>query len=191
MMQLEEYAVVIDYMPLGKATDAGRGPMCQLLGTSYFTILEATVKPEAKMSIGEKVYVGKDAREKIDHIKGRITYDQLTTGARNELKNAIRATIMVREAEFVNFFNKSGALTMRVNSLALLPGIGKKHMTDIMAEREKKPFESMADIAKRVALLPDPAHLIIQRIEKELEGNEKHYLFARPPPNPDEQRRFY
>jgi len=181
MMQLEEHAVVIDYMPLGKATDATRKPTVQLLGTLYFTVLEASVKPEAQLTIGEKVYVGKENRDKIDHIKGRITYDMLTTGAKNELKNAIRQIIMSREQEFVNFFNKSGALTMRVNVLSLLPGIGKKHMTDIMAARETKPFESMADIAKRVALLPDPASLLVMRIEQELEGNEKHYLFVRPP----------
>nr|WP_304765288.1 DUF655 domain-containing protein [Candidatus Burarchaeum sp.] len=181
MLQLEEKAVVIDYLPLGKSTDMTKQSIAQLLGMSYFTLLEATLKPASSLSIGEVVNVGKENRDKVEHIKGRITYDQLTTGAKNELKTAIRIVIMSREPDFVNFYNKSGAITMRVNQLALLPGIGKKHLEAIINERERKPFESMADITKRVSLLPDPANLLVQRIEQELHGDEQHYLFVRPP----------
>ena len=187
-MQLEEIATVIDYLPLGKSTDMTKQPIAQLLGNSYFTLLEATLKPEKALSIGEAVNVGKENRDKVDHIKGRITYEQLTTSSRNELRNAIRAIIMTREADFVNFYNKSGAITMRVNQLTLLPGVGKKHLQAIMQEREKKPFDSMDEIAKRVALLPDPANLLVLRIEQELQGNEKHYLFVRPPSHATEHR---
>ena len=187
MLQLEEKAVVIDYLPLGKSTDMTKQPIAQLLGMSYFTLLEATLKPESSLSIGEIVNVGKENRDKVEHIKGRITYDQLTTGAKNELKTAIKIVVMSREADFVNFYNKSGAITMRVNQLALLPGIGKKHLQVIIDERERKPFESMAEIAKRVSLLPDPANLLVLRIEQELHGNEQHYLFVRPPSHAMEQ----
>lgn len=181
MLQLEERAVVIDYLPLGKSTDMTKQPIAQLLGMSYFTLLEATLKPETSLSIDEVVNVGKENRDKVDHIKGRIGYEQLTTGAKNELKAAIKIIITSREAEFVNFYNKSGAITMRVNQLTLLPGIGKKHLEAILVERERKLFESMAEIAKRVSLLPDPINLLALRIEQELHGNEKHYLFVRPP----------
>lgn len=186
-MQLEEKAVVIDYLPFGKSTDMTKQPIAQLLGMSYFTLLEATLKPESSLSIGEIVNVGKENRDKVEHIKGRITYDQLTTGAKNELKTAIKIVVMSRESEFVNFYNKSGAITMRVNQLTLLPGIGKKHLQVIIEERERKPFESMTEIAKRVSLLPDPANLLVLRIEQELHGDEKHYLFVRPPSHAMEQ----
>ncbi|RLG20223.1 DUF655 domain-containing protein [Candidatus Micrarchaeota archaeon] len=188
MLQLEETATVIDYLPLGKSTDMTKQPIVQLLGNKYFTLLEATLKPDKTTAVGEVVNVGKENRDKIDHIKGRINYSQLTTSAKNELKNAIHSIIMKREMEFVNFFNRSGAITMRINQLNLLPGVGKKHLTAIMSEREKKPFESMTDIAKRVSLLPDPANLLVQRIEQELRGGEKHYLFVRPPSHSMERR---
>src|SRR3989344_455985 len=103
VLQLEKIATVIDYLPLGKSTDMTKQPIAQLLGNSYFTLLEATLKPEKALSIGEAVNVGKENRDKVDHIKGRITYEQLTTSSRNELRNAIRAIIMTREADFVNF----------------------------------------------------------------------------------------
>src|SRR3989344_596510 len=146
MLQLEEKAVVIDYLPLGKSTDMTKQPIAQLLGMSYFTLLEASLKPDSSLSISEVVNVGKENRDKVEHIKGRITHDQLTTGAKNELKTAIRIVVMSREADFVNFYNKSGAITMRVNQLTLLPGIGKKHLEAIIQERDRKPFESMAEI---------------------------------------------
>ena len=85
------------------------------------------------------------------------------------------------EATFVNFFNKTGAITIRQHSLELLPNIGKKHMISIIEEREKKPFESFEDITKRVKLMPDPHRVIVERILEELGGKTKYHLFVRAP----------
>ena len=40
--------------------------------------------------------------------------------------------------------------------LHLLPGIGKKLMWEVLTEREKKPFESFADISQRIKSIPHP-----------------------------------
>ena len=60
----------------------------------------------------------------------------------------------------------------------MLPGIGKKHMWEIIGEREKKPFESFEDIKNRVKLMPNPENTIIKRILVELGGEEKYKLFV-------------
>jgi putative nucleotide binding protein len=61
--------------------------------------------------------------------------------------------------------------------------MGKKHVFNILDERQKKPFESFADIESRVHLMPNPLNIIVKRIVEELMGEaEKHYLFTRPPP---------
>ncbi|MFN7088512.1 MAG: DUF655 domain-containing protein, partial [Candidatus Paceibacteria bacterium] len=44
---MEEYAWIIDYLPQGKAADLRKEPLVQMLGHSFFTLLEATVKPDA------------------------------------------------------------------------------------------------------------------------------------------------
>jgi putative nucleotide binding protein len=62
-----------------------------------------------------------------------------------------------------------------------LPGIGKKHLQEILEKRAEKPFESFKDMQTRVSLLPDPVNLISLRIKEELGGDTKNYLFARPP----------
>jgi len=80
--------------------------------------------------------------------------------------------------KFLDFFNKAQPLTTRMHQLELLPGLGKKHMWEIIEERKEKPFESFDDIKKRVKLMPDPEKIIVKRIMAELEGQEKHLLFV-------------
>ena len=78
----------------------------------------------------------------------------------------------------VEFFNKAQPLTMRMHQLELLPGLGKKHMWEILEARKDKDFESYEDIKKRVKLMPDPEKAIIRRIQAEIEGKEKHRIFV-------------
>jgi len=181
---MEEYAVVLDFLPYGKSADVRRESVAQALGESHFTILELVPKPGAAMAVGERIYIGKGDREKVDHIKGRISYFELTGGAKSELERAIKGIIDARESDFVQFFNKSGPITIRLHQLELLPGVGKKHMLDIMRERERKPFESLKEVSERVKLLPDPHKLLYERVLEELKGGSKYYLLSRPPYQP-------
>jgi len=64
-----------------------------------------------------------------------------------------------------------------MHSLELLPGLGKKHMWQILEERRGEPFKSFEDLKDRVKLMPDPEKIIIKRILKELDREEKHYIF--------------
>ena len=77
------------------------------------------------------------------------------------------------------FFSKSQPLSTRMHSLELLPGLGKKHMWEIVEERRGDPFTSLENLKERVKLIPDPEKLIVKRVLKELEGNEKHMLFVK------------
>ena len=178
---MEEYAVVLDSLPYGKSTDARREPVAQVIGEDYFTLLEITPKPGMTISVGERIYIGKGPRDKVDHIKSRITYFDLTSSAKAELERAIKRIITEKEPYFVSFFNKCGPINIRMHQLEILPGVGKKHMRDILDERERKPFESLADINKRVALLPDASKIITDRVLEELMGKSKYYLLTRPP----------
>ena len=80
-------------------------------------------------------------------------------------------------SKFVDFFNKAQPISTRMHQLELLPGVGKKHMWEILEQRKEKPFESFEDIKKRVKLMPDPEKVIIKRILLETEGKEKHKIF--------------
>ncbi|MBN1170049.1 DUF655 domain-containing protein [Candidatus Micrarchaeota archaeon] len=178
---MEDYAWVIEYMPVGHADAIKREPVVQLLGEKFFTLLEATVTPSASIVIGQKVYVGKEGRNEVSHIKGRLKYDQLSNGAREFLPAMLKKAVKEKEELFINFINKARPISIRVHTFDLLPGIGKKTMEALLKEREEKPFESFDDLHKRVSTLSDPVGVFVHRILNELEGKEKYYLFTKPP----------
>lgn len=176
--QMEENAYVIDFLPYGKSDDPRRQPVVQLIGEKFFTLLEAYPKVGTTLTIGERVYVGKGDREKIASIRGRIFFNDLTSTSKSSLHDVIIKIISLREQEFVEFFNRSGPISIRVHQLELIPGIGKKITSAIVEERGKKPFENFIDIERRIHVnrLPD---FLAQRVEEELQGS-KYYLFVRP-----------
>jgi putative nucleotide binding protein len=185
---MDDYAWVIEYLPAGHADAIKREPVVQLLGTKFFTLLEATITPEASIVMGQKVYVGKEGREEISHIKGRLKYDQLSNAAREFLPSMLKKAVKEREEDFVGFMNRAKPISIRVHMLDLLPGIGKKTMEALLNEREEKPFENFEDLHKRVPTLADPVGVFVHRIQSELEGKEKYYLFTKPPSIPRGRR---
>jgi len=182
-MKVEEYSIVLDYLPKGRSTGFKAEPLAQVIGIEYFTLLEIVPKENADLKVGEKIYVGKDARDKVDHIKKRIDFNELTTNSVTELDKIVDLIISENEKKFVDFFNKSVAITIRRHQLELLPGLGKKHLFQILDERAKKPFDSFDEISKRISLMPNPKKLVAKRIIEELRGedDQRHYIFARPP----------
>lgn len=181
VVRKEEYAVVLDYLPSGKAGEARREPVAQVLGNTYFTLLEIVSKPGIKMDAGQKVYIGKGVRDLVDHIKGRVLFNDLTNSGQRACEDEVRKVVMTREAEFIGFLNRAGALNIRVHTLELLPSIGKKHLQAILAAREEKPFTDFADVHARVSSIGRVEDIFVQRILQELRGNEKYYLFAKAP----------
>ncbi len=178
---MEEYGYVLDFLPTGKPMDRSFEPLAQVIGEQYFTLLEVIIKRDHEVMIEQRIGIGKDNREEVEKIKRRILYSELTTTAKSTLPKVLEKIVDKREQDFVKFFNVCGPITLRQHQLELLPGIGKKHMEDILEERERKPFTSFDDIKSRVPLLPNPKHIIIERIMLELEGKDKYYLFVRPP----------
>lgn len=183
--QYEEYAYVLDFLPHGKLgfRPTGRagyraGALIQCVGEEFFTILEALVREGLMLKPSDRVYVGKDSREEVTYIIGRIGYDELTASAKAELPFTISNIVENREQWFVRFFNTARAITPRMHALELIPGIGKKYMWQVINERDRKPFQSYDDIIKRTEL-PSPVKLITKRIMEELEGDSKHRLFTR------------
>ena len=178
----EEHAIVLDFLPNGHPFDPRpshkKTPIAQAMGTNKFTLLEVVPKKEIFLQPYEEIYIGDGKRDKVHHIVGKITIDKLTTTAQSELNFVVADIVKKKEAEFIAFFNRAQPLTTRMHQLELLPGLGKKHMWEILEARDDKPFESFADIKKRVKLMPDPDKVIVRRILGELSGKEKYHLFT-------------
>ncbi len=174
----EIYALVLDLLPKGYANDPRpvykREPIIQAVGVDQFKLLELIPKTQ-DIAIHEKVYIGDEERDKIERVKRRIGYEELTQTARLELPFAVEKIVQENEERFVQFFNKAISVTPRLHMLHLLPGIGKKLMWEILAEREKRPFASFEDLKQRIKAITKPEKMIVSRILEELEDPETKY----------------
>ncbi len=179
----EAHAYVLDYLSHGRPgirPNYRAGALVQVIGEEFFTLLEATVREGLVLKPYDRVYVGKESREQVTYIMGRISYEELTSTAKLELPLVIERIVLNREAWFINFFNTAQAITPRMHALELIPGIGKKYMWQIINERERIPFKNFDDLQQR-ASIPSPAKLVTKRILEELSGESKYRLFTRAP----------
>jgi putative nucleotide binding protein len=187
----EEEAIVLDFLQNGYTADPRplhlKDPIAQALGTSRFTLLELIPKKEIpQLQPLQKVYIGDQHREEIHHVNGKIRFDKLTATAQSQLASVVAQLVAENPERFVAFYNSAQPLSLRTHSLELLPGVGKKHMQELLEARRDAPFESFDDIRKRVKLTADPEKLIVNRIMEEIRGNEKHFLFVALPPSDED-----
>ncbi|MBS3143475.1 DUF655 domain-containing protein [Candidatus Woesearchaeota archaeon] len=178
----EENAIVLDFLPNGHPFDPRpsyiKTPIAQAIGKEHFILLELVPKKGVFLQPLEEVYTGEGKRDKIHHIYGKVDYDKLTQTAKSELDHIVKDLVEKNEKRFIEFFNKAGPINMRRHQIELLPGIGKKHMGELLEKRKEKEFESFDDIKKRVKLLPDPEKVVIRRIISELKGEDKYNVFV-------------
>ena len=178
----EESAVVLDFLPNGYSYDERpmyiKTPIAQAVGKEHFVLLELVPKKGIHLQPFEEVYIGDGKRDKIHHIVGKMAVEKLTATAKSELEFVIKDIIKKNEKKFVDFFNRAQPLSTRMHQLELLPGLGKKHMWQIIEARDEKPFENFSDLKNRVKLMPDPEKVMLRRILQELERNEKHKIFV-------------
>lgn len=178
--KFEEYAYILDYIQNGKSSVVRmrEGVIIHAIGEEHLTLLELLGISNEKFSIGERVYIGKDGREKIISVLGRLDYNHISQSAKNELPIVIEKIVNVNEKRFIDYFNSAQPMTPRVHSLELIPGIGKTYMKSILNERDKRKFESFSDLQNRTGLR-DVTKLIAKRIYDEISGETRMNIFVR------------
>jgi putative nucleotide binding protein len=178
MAQKEEYAIILEYLPYGYPLEGKMMPLAQAIGEENFTLLQLIPRKGISLQLKERVYIGEGKRDKIYYILGRLPVEKLTENAKFQLEEFVGQMVEKKEQQFVDFFNNAAAINTRIHQIELLPGYGKKHTKEILAEREKNKFESFDDLKKRIPNLPDPKMAVQKRIIEELIGNERHRLFV-------------
>ena len=176
----EEYAYVLDYTQRGKsATVRGReGLIVQGIGEEHLTLLELLGVQNMNFEVGERVYIGREGRDKVISVLGRLDYEYISQSAKNDLPSIVEKIVLQNEKRFIDHINNAQPVTPRIHALELIPGIGKTYMLTIIREREKRKFDSFADLQTRVGLR-DPAKLIVKRVVDEIAGQARMNLFVR------------
>jgi putative nucleotide binding protein len=177
-MEKEENAIVLEYLPNGYPMEKKMMPIAQAIGEKTLVLLELVPRRGVELKIGEEVYIGDGKRDKVYYILGRLHREKLTESAKAQLEEFIKQIVKERDKEFVEFFNKSDAINKRIHQIELLPGLGKKHMQEILKQRKEKEFESFQDMKNRIPNLPDPEKSVEKRIFQELTNIERYNLFT-------------
>ena len=176
----EEYAYVLDYTARTKSsTVRGReGIIVTSIGEDRLTLLEILAVPNSTFDIGEKVHIGKEGRTKVLAVLGKMEYSRISQAAQNELESVVETIVTVNEEKFVKYLNNAQALTPRIHTLELIPGIGKTYMKTMLEERERQKFESYEDLQERVGL-KEPIKHITERIMHEMTGQSRINIFVK------------
>lgn len=176
----EEFALVLDFTPRGKSVviKGREGPMVLAIGEERLTLLELLAMENQEFAVGEKVKIGKEGREKVVSVLGKLAYEELTPEAKAALPSVVENLVKENEQRYVAYFNDLQPLTPRLHGLELIPGIGKTFMKEIIETREKRPFVSFEDLQQRVGLR-EPIKMVSKRIIEELAGDSRVSIFVK------------
>ena len=176
----EEYAYVLDFTSQGKSkTVHGRdGIIIVALGEERLTLLEILGVDDSSFDIGERIYIGKEGRTKVQSVLGKLDYEQITGTAQSELENVVNTIVTKNEQRFVNYINNAQPLTPRKHSLELIPGIGKTYLKLIIEQINKQKFLNYKDMEERAGLR-EPVNHLSKRILEEIAGETQFRLFVR------------
>ena len=175
--------VVLDILPHGhpqqnKPTWKST-PIAQVLTFPDFVLYEVKMNKYNQPEVQEKdTYEQFLSDEKLKEVLKKIDYEGLTNTAKALIEPLLEKEVLNYEKRFIAFFNQSTSITPRMHALKLLPGIGQKHMWEILEARKKQQFVTFQDISDRTSI-SNPAKLISQRIIKELKRDVKYYLFSK------------
>ena len=180
LRKYEEHAYVLDSKLRAKSTTVhGRtGIIVIAIGEERLTLLEILGTEDSTFDVGERIYIGKEGRTKVQSVLGKIDYIKISDSAKNEIPEVVELIVTKNEKKFVDYINNAQPLTPRTHALELIPGIGKTYMNIIIKEREKNPFESFYDIEKRTGL-KEPIKHLSQRIIEEVLGETRVSIFVK------------
>ena len=176
----EEYAYVLDFTSQGKSkTVHGRdGIIIVALGEERLTLLEILGVNDSTFDVGEKIYIGKEGRTKVQSVLGKLDYEQITGTAQSELENVVNTIVTKNEQRFVDYINNAQPLTPRKHSLELIPGIGKTYLKLIIEQINKQKFLNYKDMEERAGL-KEPVNHLSKRILEEITGETQFRLFVK------------
>ncbi|MBY9006301.1 MAG: DUF655 domain-containing protein [Candidatus Lokiarchaeota archaeon] len=180
----ERDVVILDLLPHGHIRDEkpswARNPLAQVISFPDFVLYEVKYNRESEIKVQDKnTFEYFNEKRKLNEVLRKIDFKDLTNTSKALIQTIIENEIIETEELFINFFNNSTSITPRLHALKLIPGIGTKHMWELLNARERQKFMTYQDIADRTSL-SSPVKQLTLRIIKELQREGiKYYLFSK------------
>ena len=86
LRKFEEYAYVLDFKSRGySSTVRGRiGIIVTAIGKDRLTLLEILGLENSTFDVGERIYIGKEGRTKVQSVLGKIDYAKISDSAQSD-----------------------------------------------------------------------------------------------------------
>ena len=165
-------------MAKSKTVRGRDGIIITALGEERLTLLEILGVEDSIFDIGEKIYIGKEGRTKVQSVLGKLDYEQISGSSQSELSNVVKTIVTNNEERFVDYINNAQPLTPRKHSLELIPGIGKTYLKLIIEQINKQKFQNYKDMEERAGL-KEPVNHLSKRILEEISGETQFRLFVK------------
>ncbi|TXT60435.1 MAG: hypothetical protein BAJALOKI3v1_910012 [Promethearchaeota archaeon] len=179
----ERDVIILDLMPHGHVSGEkpswARAPLAQVLTFPDFVLYEVKYNRDSNIKVQEKdTYENFRNANKLQEVVRKIDYDDLTNTSKALIQSVLETEVNNYEDLFIRFFNNSTSITPRLHALKLIPGIGQKHMWEILEARDRQEFVTFQDISDRTSI-SNPGKQIALRIIKELQRDVKYYIFSK------------
>ena len=165
-------------MAKSKTVRGRDGIIITALGEERLTLLEILGVEDSIFDIGEKIYIGKEGRTKVQSVLGKLDYKQISGSSQSEIANVVKTIVTNNEERFVDYINNAQPLTPRKHSLELIPGIGKTYLKLIIEQINKQKFLNYKDMEERAGL-KEPVNHLSKRIIEEISGETQFRLFVK------------
>ena len=165
-------------MAKSKTVRGRDGIIITALGEERLTLLEILGVEDSVFDIGEKIYIGKEGRTKVQSVLGKLDYKQISGSSQSEIDNVVKTIVTNNEERFVDYINNAQPLTPRKHSLELIPGIGKTYLKLIIEQINKQKFLNYKDMEERAGL-KEPVNHLSKRIIEEISGETQFRLFVK------------
>jgi len=95
LRKYEEYAYVLDYESRAKSTTVrGRtGIIVVALGEERLTLLEILGIENSTFDVGERIYIGKEGRTKVQSVLGKMDYVKISDSAKDEIPTVVESIV--------------------------------------------------------------------------------------------------
>ena len=105
LRKFEEYAYVLDFKSRGNSsTVRGRvGIIVTAIGEDRLTLLEILGLENSTFDVGERIYIGKEGRTKVQSVLGKIDYAKISDAAQSEIPGVVESIIIKNEKRFVDY----------------------------------------------------------------------------------------
>lgn len=99
LRKYEEHAYVLDSKLRAKSTTVhGRtGIIVIAIGEERLTLLEILGIENSTFDVGERIYIGKEGRTKVQSVLGKIDYIKISDSAKNEIPEVVELIVTKNE----------------------------------------------------------------------------------------------